>query len=245
MSELRIKNQLPLGIAWLWVKASFATFREKPIHFLAFAITYILFSLFPFFGGFLSVFILVRIYLSSDKIAKDENFDVALNLGELLRQRNILSYALFSMGFDLIGMSVISETLNSWGLSSATQMNAAAMSDPRFLYLLVGVSIFRHLFFGISLVIVSFNPEIKVLQSLLLSWKFILKHLVLLVFALFLLLPFLLLPLYLSVLLAVSINNVVVLAIAAFLLLIVILLFISVTAIFSYKLYQDGMEYHD
>jgi hypothetical protein len=124
-------------------------------------------------------------------------------------------------------------------------MNAAAMSDPRFLYLLVGVSIFRHLFFGISLVIVSFNPEIKVLQSLLLSWKFILKHLILLVFALFLLLPFLLLPLYLSVLLAVSINNVVVLAIAAFLLLIVILLFISVTAIFSYELYQDGMEYHD
>ena len=73
MSELRIKNSVPLGIAWLWVKASFATFREKPIHFLAFAIAYILFSLFPFFGAFLAVFVLARIYSSADKIFKNEN----------------------------------------------------------------------------------------------------------------------------------------------------------------------------
>ena len=239
MSELRIKNSVPLGIAWLWVKASFATFREKPIHFLAFAIAYILFSLFPFFGAFLAVFVLARIYSSADKIFKNENFDVALNLGEFFRQRNILSYALFCMGFDLVAMSAISETLNSWGINTAA-MTPATMNDPRILYLLVGVSIFRHVFFGISLVIASFNPEIKILQSLVLSWKFILKNLVVLIFALFLLLPFLVIPLYLSVLLAVSINNVVIFGFAALIMLIVVLLFISVTAIFSYKLYQDG-----
>jgi hypothetical protein len=67
-----------------------------------------------------------------------------------------------------------------------------------------------------------------------------LKNLVVLIFALFLLLPFLVIPLYLSVLLAVSINNIVIFGFAALIMLIVILLFISVTAIFSYKLYQDG-----
>jgi hypothetical protein len=73
-----------------------------------------------------------------------------------------------------------------------------------------------------------------------LSWKFILKNLVVLIFALFLLLPFLVIPLYLSVLLAVSVNNAIIFGFAALIMLIVILLFISVTAIFSYKLYQDG-----
>ena len=47
-------------------------------------------------------------------------------------------------------------------------------------------------------------------------------------------------PLYLSVLLAVSVNNPIIFGFAAVIMLIVILLFISVTAIFSYELYQDG-----
>jgi len=239
MSELRIKNNLPLGVAWNWVKESFSIFRDKPVNFIFLAISFIVLSFFPFIGSFLGVLVLVRIYLGANKTVKGESFGLSLNLGEIFRQRNVLNYALLNMFFDLVGMVIVQEFVSYWGIDTTNQ---SMMMDKKVVAVLGIISLLRIVFFGISLAIITFNPEIKLFSALALNWRFMLKHFGLLILSLFLLLPFLFIPLYLGILIAFSVNNSLMFVLGTVIILLTILLFIAITTIFGYKLYADGFD---
>lgn len=241
MAELKIKEHVPLGIAWSWVKFSFATFREKPINFLFFALGFVIFSLLPFLGSFIAVLVIARVYLTAKYIEDDQPVGVSLNLGLIFRQRNIVSYGLFNLLFDFVMMSGLRQIMSGMGIDSSSP--EAMMQDHRIIYLLIGFSVFRAAFLGISLAIVTFNAEMKVIPALKLNWLLIIKHWSTLALGLFLLLPFLIIPLYLITLLALSVSSSIAFGFAAFLLLIAMLLFIAVTTIFSYKVYQDVISH--
>ncbi|TXI92903.1 MAG: hypothetical protein E6Q33_05090 [Neisseriales bacterium] len=238
MTELYIKSELPNGIAWNWVKESFAIFREKPINFLFLSIAFILFSFFPFIGSILGVFVLVRIYLTIDKALSGESIGLRLSFGEIIVRRNILNYALLSMLFDLFGMLIVEALANYWQID---MKNQSMLADKRIVIALGGVSLFRMGFFGISLAILSFNPKLQLLKALKLNWKLMLKHWAILLLSCFLLLPFLIIPLYLGIIIAFSSENTAIFAIGFFIMALTILVFIMVTTAFCYKIYKDGI----
>lgn len=241
MSNLRVNSQLPMGIAWNWVKASFAIFREKPVNFIFFALGFVVFSILPIMGSFFAVLVAARIYLTAKYIEDGQPVGVNLNLAMIFRQRNIVGYALFNVLFDFVVTTTVWESMAALGID--TSNTVAMLSDHRSVYILVLASIVRAIFLGISLAIVVFNPEIKVFQSLKFSWLFLWKNLAVVVLGVLLLLPFLLVPLYVFALISLSVANVVISVIALIIMVILMLLFISVTTIFSFKLYQNGISY--
>ena len=240
MAQLQIKTSLPLGIAWTWVKASFAIFREKPINFMFFGIAFVVFSMLPFLGTFLATLVIVRMLLSAQAIVDNQAVGLSLNLKSIFSQRNLISYAIFCVGYDLVSMTIMSQLMSSWGVEGATP---AMLMDHRVIYLMLGMSLFRTLFFGISLAIATFNPDITVLNSLRLSWKFLYKNIAVIALGLFLLLPFLLLPLYVMVMVTLSMENAFLFGISFLVLVILMLLFLAITTLFSFKLYQDGITH--
>ena len=240
MTQLQIKTSLPLGIAWTWVKASFAIFREKPINFMFFGIAFVVFSMLPFLGTFLATLVIVRMLLSAQAIVDNQAVGLALNFKSIFSQRNLISYAIFCVGSDLVSMTIMSQLLSNWGVEGATP---AMLMDHRVIYLMLGMSLFRTLFFGISLAIATFNPEITVLNSLRLSWQFLYKNIAVIALGLFLLLPFLLLPLYVMVMVTLSMENAFLFGISFLVLVILMLLFLAITTLFSFKLYQDGITH--
>lgn len=239
MNQLKIKNDLPIGISWEWVKSSFAIFREKPINFMWFAILYLVLSTLPFMGAFFGMVALVRIIISANYVEKNEPFGLGLNIGMILRQKNILSFAIFNVGFDLIMMSIMSQIMTSWGINSAANIETI-VTNTHIVYLLAGASLFRILFFGISPAIITFNPEITVFQALGISWRFMGRYIANIVFAIFLLLPFLLIPLYLALIAALSVKSLVAFGGLFSIVIIIVLLIINIVTIFSFKMYQDG-----
>ncbi|MDQ5948476.1 MAG: hypothetical protein QG651_970 [Pseudomonadota bacterium] len=240
MTQLQIKTSLPLGIAWTWVKASFAIFREKPINFMFFGIAFVVFSMLPFLGTFLATLVIVRMLLSAQAIVDNQAVGLALNFKSIFSQRNLISYAIFCVGYDLVSMTIMSQFMSNWGVEGATP---AMLMDHRVIYLMLGMSLFRTLFFGISLAIATFNPDITVLNSLRLSWKFLYKNIAVIALGLFLLLPFLLLPLYVMVMVTLSMENAFLFGISFLVLVILMLLFLAITTLFSFKLYQDGITH--
>lgn len=240
MTQLQIKTSLPLGIAWTWVKASFAIFREKPINFMFFGIAFVVFSMLPFLGTFLATLVIVRMLLSAQAIVDNQAVGLALNFKSIFSQRNLISYAIFCVGYDLVSMTIMSQLMSNWGVEGATP---AVLMDHRVIYLMLGMSLFRTLFFGISLAIATFNPDITVLNSLRLSWKFLYKNIAVIALGLFLLLPFLLLPLYVMVMVTLSMENAFLFGISFLVLVILMLLFLAITTLFSFKLYQDGITH--
>ncbi|MBX9867908.1 MAG: hypothetical protein K2Y14_13425 [Burkholderiales bacterium] len=240
MTQLQIKTSLPLGIAWTWVKASFAIFREKPINFMFFGIAFVVFSMLPFLGTFLATLVIVRMLLSAQAIVDNQAVGLALNFKSIFSQRNLISYAIFCVGYDLVSMTIMSQLMSNWGVEGATP---AMLMDHRVIYLMLGMSLFRTLFFGISLAIATFNPDITVLNSLRLSWKFLYKNIAVIALGLFLLLPFLLLPLYVMVMVTLSMENAFLFGISFLVLVILMLLFLAITTLFSFKLYQDGITH--
>lgn len=240
MTQLQIKTSLPLGIAWTWVKASFAIFREKPINFMFFGIAFVVFSMLPFLGTFLATLVIVRMLLSAQAIVDNQAVGLALNFKSIFSQRNLISYAIFCVGYDLVSMTIMSQLMSNWGVEGATP---AVLMDHRVIYLMLGMSLFRTLFFGISLAIATFNPDITVLNSLRLSWKFLYKNIAVITLGLFLLLPFLLLPLYVMVMVTLSMENAFLFGISFLVLVILMLLFLAITTLFSFKLYQDGITH--
>lgn len=240
MTQLQIKTLLPLGIAWTWVKASFAIFREKPINFMFFGIAFVVFSMLPFLGTFLATLVIVRMLLSAQAIVDNQAVGLALNIKIIFSQRNLISYAIFCVGYDLVSMTIMSQFMSNWGVEGATP---AMLMDHRVIYLMLGMSLFRTLFFGISLAIATFNPDITVLNSLRLSWKFLYKNIAVITLGLFLLLPFLLVPLYIMVMVTLSMENAFLFGISFLVLVILMLLFLAITTLFSFKLYQDGITH--
>ena len=240
MTQLQIKTSLPLGIAWLWVKASFAIFREKPINFMFFGIAFVVFSMLPFLGTFLATLVIVRMLLSAQAIVDNQAVGLALNFKSIFSQRNLISYAIFCVGYDLVSMTIMSQLMSNWGVEGATP---AVLMDHRVIYLMLGMSLFRTLFFGISLAIATFNPDITVLNSLRLSWQFLYKNIAVITLGLFLLLPFLLVPLYIMVMVTLSMENAFLFGISFLVLVILMLLFLAITTLFSFKLYQDGITH--
>ena len=240
MIQLQIKTSLPLGIAWTWVTASFVIFREKPINFMFFGIAFVVFSMLPFLGTFLATLVIVRMLLRAQAIVDNQAVGLALNFKSIFSQRNLISYAIFCVGYDLVSMTIMSQLMSNWGVEGATP---AMLMDHRVIYLMLGMSLFRTLFFGISLAIATFNPDITVLNSLRLSWKFLYKNIAVIALGLFLLLPFLLLPLYVMVMVTLSMENAFLFGISFFVLVILMLLFLAITTLFSFKLYQDGITH--
>lgn len=241
MSNLRVNSQLPVGIAWSWVKASFAIFREKPINFILFAMGFVIFSILPIMGSFFAVLVAARIYLTAKYIEDGQPVGASLNLALIFRQRNIVSYALFNVLFDFVVTSLVWESMAGLGIDTSNTVNM--LSDHRSIVILVCASVARAVFLGISLAIMVFNPEVKVFQSLKLNWQFLLKNSAVVVLGVLLLLPFLLVPLYIFALISLSVANAVISIIALIIVVILMLLFISVTTIFSYKLYQNGISH--
>lgn len=241
MSNLRVNSQLPMGIAWSWVKASFAIFREKPINFILFAVGFVIFSILPIMGSFFAVLVAARIYLTAKYVEDGQPVGVSLNLALIFRQRNIVSYALFNVLFDFVVTSLVWESMAGFGIDTSNTVNM--LSDHRSIVILVCASVVRAVFLGISLAIMVFNPEVKVFQSLKLNWQFLLKNSAVVVLGVLLLLPFLLVPLYVFALISLSVASAVISIIALVIVVILMLLFISVTTIFSYKLYQNGISH--
>ena len=238
--QLTVKTGLPLGLAWNWVKFSFSIFRDRSINFLVFGLFFLFFSLLPFIGSFLGSLVIVRIYLSADKVANQERFGLSLNLLEIIKQRNIINFALFGMLLDLFMLSIFEYTLNYLQIDMS---NPTLLTDTRVMTILLGLSLFRVIFIGIALAITTFNKEIPLYRALLINWQFIFKNLIVIFFAVFLLLPFLLIPVYISSLIAALFSNGFLFFISGLLLLVFILVFINVIVIFSYKLYMDGVTH--
>lgn len=241
MTQLQIKTSLPLGIAWTWVKASFAIFREKPINFMFFGIAFVVFSMLPFLGTFLATLVIVRMLLSAQAIVDNQAVGLSLNFKSIFSQRNLISYAIFCVGYDLVSMTIMSQLMSNWGVEGGA--TPAMLMDHRVIYLMLGMSLFRTLFFGISLAIATFNPDMTVFNSLRLSWKFLYKNIAVIALGLFLLLPFLLLPLYVMVMVTLSMENAFLFGISFLVLVILMLLFLAITTLFSFKLYQDGITH--
>jgi hypothetical protein len=240
MSHLRVTSALPLGIAWTWVKASFATFREKPINFLWFALCYLLFSLLPFFGSFLTILVAMRIYFSAEYVHNNIPFDLKLNLGLLLQRKNIVSFALFNIGYDLISMAAIHLVSNHLGINPNS---SHLFSDPRLIYIIGSASIIRSIFFGIAPVVVGLNADITTFEALKLNATFISRNAAVIVLSLFLLIPLLAIPLYLSLIMAISVESVIVACGSILITGVWLLLIIAITSIFCYKLYFDGVSH--
>ena len=99
MTQLQIKTSLPLGIAWTWVKASFAIFREKPINFMFFGIAFVVFSMLPFLGTFLATLVIVRMLLSAQAIVDNQAVGLALNFKSIFSQRNFILSLEYSVKF--------------------------------------------------------------------------------------------------------------------------------------------------
>ncbi len=236
---LVIRKNLPLGISWSWVKFSFATFREKPINFMVFAVAFLVFSTLPFIGSFVSVLALARLYLSAAKVINNIPFGLQLKLLEIFKQRNIVNYAVFNMFFDVFNMLVFSNIL---ALKNINLEDPTLVLNHYVLLTMAGLSLFRIIFLGISLVILTFNPGYGLWQALLLSWKFILHNFVVLILGLFLLLPFLLVPLYISLMLVLSSESAIVFGVFSVIILIILLLMLILTSIFCVKLYADGIR---
>lgn len=241
MNKLSVKSNFPIGIAWIWVKNSFIIFREKPVNFMFFALCLVMFSALPFMGAFFASLVLTRIMLSANYVKTNQYFGLGLNFGLILRQRNILSLAIFNIGFDLVLMSIMSEFLKSWNISS--ESTNTILSDSRVMYLFFGISVFRLVFFGIAPAIITFNPQVGIISALKLSWQFIAKNFATIVFAMFLLVPILLIPLYIIMLLAISVTSGILFGIIFMFMFIFALFCISIMTIFSVNIYQDGISY--
>lgn len=238
MTALQSKNMLPMGLAWNWVKYCFATFREKPVNFLLFAVMYIASALLPIVGAFVAVLMLARIYFSIDKVERGQILTMKLDFLALLRQRNITSYALVTLLFDAVMMAGFSFIIHGLALEVD---NPLVLADPHVMYLLVGINLLRAAFFGIALPILTFNPELELIKALTLSWRFLYHNMLVISCSLLLLLPFLMVPLYLTTMVVMTVNNMLLLGLAGLSLVLEVLLFIIIMTIFSYKLYQDGI----
>ncbi len=238
--QFKIRNGFSIGVSWVWVKASFAIFREKPINFLYFGLMYVAMSFLPFLGSFLATAVAMRILMSCAYINGGNNIDLKLNLPMLLRQRNVLSFAIFNTGIDLILISIVSEVLQQQGVSTAaTSMDL--MLTPQIAYLLIGVSVVKVLFYGISPAVILFNYELGVFQALKLSWAFIVRNISVIFFAVLLMTAFLLIPLYLFTMLALMVSNLVLFGMFFLCMVITALLAIVVSNIFIYNLYITGV----
>lgn len=239
MVKFQIKTEFNVGIAWLWVKSSFLVFREKPINFMYFGMMYVFMSFLPFLGSFFATAVAMRILMTSAYIGNNEPVGIKLSLPMILRQKNIFTFAIFNTGVDLILVSVISELMKSQGVDPSS----AAMLEftPQLAYILIGASILKTLFYGISPAIILFNHELGIWQALRLSWTFIIGNISVIFFAVLLLGAFLLIPLYLFTMLALVVSNVVVFSICFFIMIIIALLAIVISNIFVYNLYATGI----
>lgn len=237
MNQLKVKSDIPMGMAWVWVKASFATFREKPVNFLYFGLMLILFSFVPFMGSFFATLVTMRIILSANYVDVEQPFGLNLNFGMILRQKNLFSFAIFNLGLDFIMMSIVSEIIVAQGGDPSSL--ATLLANPNIIYIMFAVNVFKVIFIGITPAIMVFNHEVGIFAGLKLNWLFIARNLVVLASAIFLLLPFIILPLYLLSLVAISMTNPVAFVVAAFVLLIFLLVAINVVSIFGFKIYKD------
>ena len=233
MVKFQIKTEFNVGIAWLWVKSSFLVFREKPINFMYFGMMYVFMSFLPFLGSFFATAVAMRILMTSAYIGNNEPVGIKLSLPMILRQKNIFTFAIFNTGVDL------SELMKSQGVDPSS----AAMLEftPQLAYILIGASIFKALFYGISPAIILFNHELGIWHALRLSWTFIIGNISVIFFAVLLLGAFLLIPLYLFTMLALVVSNVVVFGICFFIMIIIALLAIIISNIFVYNLYATGI----
>lgn len=239
--QFKIRNDFSLGVAWIWVKASFAIFREKPINFMYFGLMYVAMSFLPFLGVFLATAVAMRILMSCAYITNGKNIDIKLSLPMLLRQRNVLSFAIFNTGIDLILVSIVSELLQSKA-GMATPDNLSLMLTPQVAYMLIGLSVVKALFYGISPAIILFNPELGIFPALRLSWAFIVRNISVIFFAVVLLAALLIIPLYLFTMLALIVSNSILFGIFFGLMIIVALVSIVISNIFIYNLYATGVE---
>lgn len=240
MVKFKIRNEFNIGIAWVWVKASFMVFREKPINFMYFALMFVMVSFLPFLGSFFATAVAMRILMSSAYITNNSPVGIKLNLPMLLRQRNVLSFAIFNTGIDLILVSIISEVMQSQGMSPSA--NEMLTLTPQLAYLLIGTSVFKALFYGISPAIILFNHELGVFQALRMSWAFIVRNISVIFFAVLLLAAFLIIPLYLFTMLAMIVTNTVLFGLCFFIMIMIALLAIVISNVFIYNLYATGVE---
>ncbi len=241
MSQLSVKNNLPLGIAWLWIKASFAIFREKPINFMFFALMFVVFSLLPFMGAFFATLIIVRMLISAQSIENEQEIGIGLNLKEIFAKRNVVSFAIFSVAYDLISMGIMKQIMSSLGIDNATP--ETMITNHNLVYMMIAMSLLRAFVFGISTVIITFNPEVRVFDALKLSWSFILQNFSVIVLGLLVLIPFILVPMYLLLMVTLAVSSNIIFGILLFFLGIVMLLFIIITTLFTFKMYQSGISH--
>lgn len=242
LNQLKVKNDIPMGMAWVWVKASFAIFREKPINFLYFGLMLVVFAFLPFMGSFFATLVTMRIILSANYVETEQPFGLNLNFGMILRQKNLFSFAIFNLGLDFIMMSIVSEAVVAQGGDPSSL--STLLANPNLIYIMFAANVFKIVFIGIAPAIMVFNHDVGIFSGLKLSWTFIVKNLVVLVFAVFLLLPFIVIPLYLFSILAISMTNPVAFGLVVFVLLILLLIAINIVSIFGFKIYKDCIT-HD
>ncbi|MEN9946745.1 MAG: hypothetical protein RLZZ293_1131 [Pseudomonadota bacterium] len=241
-TKISIRQNLELGMAWLWIKSSFATFREKPINFLFFGLSYVLFAFIPIIGIMLTVLVSMRIYFNSSLIQQQQNIGLELNLVSLLRQRNIFSYLLFYMGIYFIILSSFSQLVNSYyGISEITP--EILVANPQLLFILFSLSVAQAIFLGVTPLIICFNPQIRLWSALKINWCLLWQNLAVLILALFLLFAIILIPLYLVLNLLLLVNNGVLLGFGLMVLIILLLVSLVITNIFTYQVYQSGLHF--
>lgn len=238
--QLYVKSGLPLGIAWNWVKQSLVIFREKPINFAFFGIVLLFTMMLPIMGTFLAMLILARIYLSANKVNHNISFGLELGLGEMLRQANLLNIALLNLVFDLLLSVTISLALVQLGIDAKT-FNIISNPDPVVMAMVAIGGLIRLAFFGIAPIICSLNPEVQVKDALVLSWKFLLRNWLTMTFGFFILLAILVTPCYLIIFLLSASPSEISTIISMFFLAIMAISLTTISAIFSYQAYADGI----
>jgi uncharacterized membrane protein len=99
---LLINRSLELKLSIEWIKASFATFREKPLQFIVLGIFSTLVSLMPLFGAFMMPLFVTRFAVISRKIEQNEPVLFSTIFDDFFAHRQVLILAFINFAITAI-----------------------------------------------------------------------------------------------------------------------------------------------
>lgn len=193
MSNLVIKKNVELKAALEWIRLSFFTFRELPIHFILLSILSVLVGILPLFGTFMAPLFTARFANIANRVENGEKIQIAMLFGGFFANTTLVRLGFLNFTLNtifLIGQYFIEMYIKSTGYLVGAGQTLSVM------ILLVPILILQ-IAMWISPVICLYNPEIRPITAMGMSIKvgmynvatLILYSLLVLVFTLLSILP--------------------------------------------------------
>lgn len=193
MSELVVKKGIQLKSAWEWIKLSFYTFRESPVHFILLSILSTFIGILPMLGSFMGPLFIARFADTARKVEGGEKLTLSTLLSGFFANTTLVRLGFLNFTLSticLIGQYFIEMYVKSLGhtANAAQTMSVLVFVLP---LLILQVAMW------ISPIICLNNPEIRPVTAMSMSIKvglynvatFILYSLLIVVFTILALLP--------------------------------------------------------